>query len=430
MTKPIHTKGCNVIRLSLTALLLLTFDVCYTQTATILLMRNDSSFEKTHSMVDLSSKGYIGANSLDLLFVKKSIFGGKLEDRYLDNIQKESHNTNRAGFLMNGGIDFYNFKDTLLHDSKLGLKISLSTNYHGSLSYTKDLFSLIYRGNSQFKGDTVSPGPLAAQYQAWQKFGVGIFNKKTYTSFTVSLVAGQAFQSLIVRNSDLYTSPTGDSLSLTYGGDYFQSDSAKSGLANGSGLGLCFDFDYNLPLEGNKGFISLSVRDIGFVFWNKQSKQTTFNSSNSFTGVEVNDLFLLNTDSVNFPNLKDSLRYTSSRKAFAAPLPASISMRLCRKFSDKDFYEAGLTIWPNKAAIPFIYAGLSHFVRPNLLFTERLSFGGYGRWGLGAEVQWMPKGSWVLKAGTHNLGGFTMGSSHSRDVYFTIAKFIRKNNFE
>jgi hypothetical protein len=420
----------NGICLSFAAVIFLSVSVCNAQTSTILLMKDDSSYQNMHSLVDLSSRGYIGANSLDLLFIKKSIFGGKLEDRHLDNIQEESHNTNRAGFLMNGGIDFYNFKDTLLHDPKLGMKISLSTNYHGSLSYTRDLFGLIYRGNSKSKGDTMSPGPLSAQFQSWQKFGVGIFNKKTYTSVSVSLVAGQAFQSLLVRNSNLYTSAVGDSLSLTYGGDYLQSDSAKSGIANGSGLGLCFDFDYNLPLEGNKGFISLSVRDIGFVFWNKQSKQTTFNSSTNFTGIEVNDLFELDTDSINFSNLQDSLKYTTTRKAFAAPLPASISMRLCRKFSDNDFYEAGLTIWPNKAAIPFIYAGLSHFVKPNLIFSERLSFGGYGRWGIGAEVQWMPKGNWVLKAGTYNLGGFTMDSSHSRDIYFTIAKFIRKNNFE
>jgi hypothetical protein len=426
MTKPMMF-SCR-IRIPLTAILLVVFCVCSAQTPTILLINSDSNYYKTHSLVDLSSRGYLGANSLDLLFVKKSVFGGKLEDRHLDHIDEQSHNTNRAGFLMNGGIDFYNFKDTLLRDPKLGMKISISTNYHGSISYTKDLFSLIYRGNSQFKGDTISPGPLSAQYQAWQKFGVGIFNKKTYTSFSISLVAGQSFQSLIVRNSNLYTSPVGDSLSLTYGGDYFRSDSGKKGMANGSGLGLCFDFDYNLPLEGNKGFISLSVRDIGFVYWNKQSKQVTFNSSNNFTGIEINDLFQLNTDSINFPNLTDSLRYITSQKAFAAPLPASISMRLCRKFSEQDFYEAGLTIWPNKAAIPFIYAGVSHFVRHNLIFSERLSFGGYGRWGLGAEVQWMPKGNWILKAGTYNLGGFTMASSHSRDIYFTLAKFIRKGD--
>ena len=229
-----------------------------------------------------------------------------------------------------------------------------------------------------------------------------------------------------MQNAQLYTSPTGDSLALSYTGDYYRSDTLKSGWANGSGLGLALDLDFNLPIAEHKGAISIGLRDLGFVAWNKQSEQIVFDSLTTWTGIETNNLFDLATDTLDLPNLTDSIYTTTTKKNFVAVLPLSLHVRFSKYFTKTDYYELGVSIWPNRAAVPLVYLGMNHLIGDRFIFSERISYGGYGGLGLGAEMQWMPKGQWLFKLGTHHLGGFTMNSAHSRDFTFTVGRIFWK----
>ncbi len=79
-------------------------------------------------------------------------------------------------------------------------------------------------------------------------------------------------------------------------------------------------------------------------------------------------------------------------------------------------------MWPNSSAVPLVYGGFSHFIGSHFMVSERMSFGGYSRFGVGAEAQWMPCSAWLVRLGTNHIGGFTMNSAHGRDLYFTLAK--------
>jgi hypothetical protein len=394
----------------------------YAQAPTIMLLSPDSTYKDRDGLIQMSAEAMLGSNVLDNLFIKKSLLGGHLENSHLNSLNGNLHQQNRAGFIGSGGLQFLNFRDTLFNHPHWGLRVDVNTNYHASANFSRDLFTTVYRGNASFRNDTAVIAPIDYQYQSWQKFGLGIFNKHNLSSITLSLVEGQSFQSLQVSEASLYTSQLGDSIIVNYRGDYVRSDSSKFGWANGSGLGAALDLDYNLPLADNLGFISVSLHDIGFVVWNKMSQKFSFDSLSTWTGVQVSDVFQLTTDTLDLPNLRDSLHFTSSKKSFVSPLPASIHLRYCRYFTSRDFYEAGLSMWPGKAALPLVYAGLSHFVGKHFVFSERISFGGYGRFGVGVEMQWMPCSAWIIRGGTRNIGGFTMGSSHGIDGYLSIAK--------
>src|SRR5690606_2844677 len=107
----------------------------------------DSSYRQSSSMIQLNGNGLAGSNSLDNNFLQKSFFGGHLEDAHLDKLYDKMKSQNRAGFMANGGIELYNFTDTLFSKSHWGLRACFSTNYHGYLSYNRDLYKTIYRGN-------------------------------------------------------------------------------------------------------------------------------------------------------------------------------------------------------------------------------------------------------------------------------------------
>lgn len=392
------------------------------QVSEMYLLSADSSYKRGDGLFQISADGMIGSNVLDNMFMKKSILGGNLENQHLNQLSDEMKDQNRAGFIVTAGLEFLNFRDTLFKHPQWGLRVGINSNYHGAVSFSRDLFKTIYRGNTQFANDSAVLGPLNFQYQAWQKFGVGIFNKHNLSSVTLSLVEGQSYQSLILTEAGLYTSPNGDSLAVNYSGDYLRSDTTKSGWANGSGLGAAIDLEYNLPLADQNGFISISLHDFGFVAWNNLSEKFTFDSLSTWTGAQVKDVFKLSTDTLDLPSFRDSMHYSVQQKRIVSPLPASVHLRYCRVFNKQDYYEAGMSMWPNRAAVPLVYAGLGHFIGQHFLFSERVSFGGYGRFGIGAEVQWMPRGAWLLRLGTRHLEGFTMGSAHSRDLYFTAAK--------
>ncbi len=400
------------------------FQVSLAQTPSILLLTSDSSFRQSSSMIQLFGNGLTGSNSLDNGFISKSIFGGHLDDAHLDKIYNNMKSQNRAGFLATGGLELLNFSDTIFNKPQWGLRAGFSTNYHGYLSFNRDLYKTIYRGNKSFAGQSVDIGPLVGGYQSWQKFGVGIFNKNHLSSLSISLVAGQQYQSLIVDNAKLYTSNTGDSLSLSYMGDYMRSDSLRKGFANGSGLGLALDFNYNIPLPEQKGLISISIQDIGFISWNKQSRTYKFDSLTKWTGLEANNLFKLDNDSLNLPNLQDSLQYSREAKGFSSVLPASIHLRYSRFFSKKHLYEAGISIWPNRAAVPYLYAGVSHFFGEHFMLSERINYGGYGNFSFGLEAQWMPRGTWLIRVGTNNAEALVSKRTYGVSGLFTFAKFF------
>lgn len=392
------------------------------QVSSILLTSPDSAFKSRDALFLVDAEGAVGSNALDMMFFNKAVFGGHLADQHISDMNRRMRNQNRAGFYGQAALELFNFRDTLFGKPKWGLSASFNTNYHGGVSFSKSLFETVFLGNKQFAGNTVDLGPLAAQVQAWQKLGLGIFNKHTLSGITVSLVEGQSFHSVIFTEADLYTSSIGDSLSFKYKGEYMRSDINRSGWANGSGTGVAIDLDYNLPLTDHRGVISIAMRDIGFVYWKDQSEILKFDTTTVWTGLEVDDVFALATDSLEFPALSDTLSRSVERGGFFASLPASVHVRMIRFINEKDFYEAGLSIWPSRAAIPQIYAGLSHFIGEHFVFSERLSFGGFGRFGIGAEMQWMPRGTWLIRCGSSNLAGFTMGSARGRDLYFTIGK--------
>lgn len=401
---------------------MVSIQMVHAQLPSLLLLSDDSLYRQSNALVLATGEGRLGSNSLDISFMKKMVLGGHIDKQQISDLYSDMGNQNRAGYQAAGELSFYNFRDTLFPDPTWGLKATLGTNYHGAASFNPTLFSTIFQGNQSLAGDTIDLGPFSLQSQAWQKFGLGIFNKKTLSGITLSLVEGQSFQSLIVQQADMHTSNTGDTITLAPAGDYWRSDTTRSGWANGSGVGVALDLDYNLPLQNDMGMISISVRDLGFVKWNDASEQYSLNHKTVWTGWDVNPWLQNEVDTLSKPNVEDSVVTDRRQGAFVAPLPLGVHLRYMKRFGRNNYYEAGWSVWPNRAAVPQVYAGVSHSFSNHFMMSGRLSLGGYTRWGMGAEVQWMPCGTWIVRAGTNAIGGLIFDAAHGRDGYVSIGR--------
>jgi hypothetical protein len=392
------------------------------QMPSLLLMSNDTLWKGKSMMALLNGDASIASNALDVDFMRKSLLGGHIEREHIDDLLKNMPEESRVGYAVNVQMELLNFRDTLFGKPNLGMRAALSTHYHGFLGFGPEAFETIYRGNATDAGMRTELGPLSLQSQSWQKFGFGIFNKTTLSGITLSLVEGQSFRSLNVEGASLYTSSLGDSLSVQLVGDYFRSDTTRNGWANGSGIGACIDFDYNLPLKDESGFVSLTVRNLGFAVWNDRSERYLVDTRLDWEGLYVNDWLSGEEDSLAMPQWGDSLNQGRTQLSVVQPLPVSIQMRYLRKWKGSHFWETGFSFSPNRAAVPLVYAGLSHAIGSGFWISERLSYGGYGGIALGFEVQWLSKHSWFLRAGSAQVEGWLLPMSGGRSAYFNVGK--------
>jgi hypothetical protein len=348
--------------------------------------------------------------------------GGRLEKSHLKSLARGMNEQNGAGIDLAGGLSFWNFSDTILNKPNLGFMAHLGTRYQGSITFSRDFFELGFLGNSQFVGRTAELGPLSGSIQSWQKFGFGIFNKRTKSFVSLSLIEGQSMRSISMRNLDFFTSLSGDSLSMEYQGEYLRSDTARKGFMNGSGIGFCFDAGYNYVVPDGRSWFRFELIDMGVIFWNRSSERYSLRGQNSFTGLVIEDISNVNFDSVDIPEFRDSLKYDYAKRRIAMAVQGRISVSFTHRLSSRSYLHFSTSILPNRAALPQIRASYAFAIRPTLLTSWVVSYGGYAGLGAGLDIQWMPRRNWYIRAQSGLLSGWLMPSSRGMDLGFTLGK--------
>ena len=392
------------------------------QLPSLMLLSKDTALRSGNAWVMASGSGQVGSNALDMDFMRKLTLGGRIDDEHIDRLADDMNQESRAGYAAFGELTLMNFRDTLFSNPAIGLKATVGSYYHGFAGFSSNMFSTVFQGNQTTAGSTVELGPAFMMQQSWQKFGLGIFDKRTLSGLTLSLVEGQSYRSLAMNNAAFYTSSLGDTLSIAPDGEYTRSDTSRSGWANGSGVGVALDLDYNLALPDNEGFINLSIRDLGVVFWNEASERYAVSREFTWTGFDANPWLSNHEDSLVVPSPEDSLLTSREQSTFAAALPMTFQLRYVKQFGKGHYYEVGWNLWPNRVAKPQVFAGVSHRFSDDLMVTARAYAGGYGRWGMGAEVQWMPKGTWLIRVGSNHPAGLLAGKAHGAEAFVSVGK--------
>lgn len=393
------------------------------QTPTYWLLDKERSWQKNGGlMIQAHGNGNWGSNALDNQWFYDMTIGGHIGPTQEETLFNSMEDFNRAGGNVSGGLHFYNFSDSLF-GGDWGLQVGASTNYFASTGFSRDLFELTYIGNYRHLGDTMNLGPLYAEFQAFQKFGFGFFNKNTFTNAMVSVVMGQDMQKLDVRKADLFTSASVDQMNMIYQGEFLQADTSKSGFGQAKGLGIALDGDINIPMKDDKGFISISARNIGWVNWSENTSVQEFDTTFQWTGVELQGIDSWENN-VGVPSWQDTLGISSRFESRWVPLPGWVNLRLLRKLSSKISYEANLNVQPTSNAIPQLSFGFNHFVAKGLMLRERVSYGGFARVTIGLEAQWKLSDRWFITAGTSHAAGWINSNARGLSAYGSAAFVI------
>lgn len=360
--------------------------------STIIGVKAQIEFDRMETFLMERKNLSIGRNEEARNYV--SIFGqGDINSSAISN-QFMGDYLYRKAFLSNDlkqdQLDHSNSKYRLGADIKAGIygshqydNYSLEAGYfyrsfYGA-SFNKDIFSLIFFGNSSFAGQYASLDPF--KYYSYTSHNVFVGYKKnigeslkTQVGVRLGLIAGTNMQSVKLSNATFYTEPDGAYLELQGGVNVAYRDKGDKG-----GAGAFTDLYIKSKVE--QWDVIAEVRDLGFIHWGQLS---SYDQTGTFRydGFVIDTLFGSNgfkLDPITIDSVMQKFGLDKKRKAFNYMLPTTFHIGISRDISKKLTWALGCKYTVSPGYIPRVYTRLAYYVAPQFTVVPSISYGGFGR---------------------------------------------------
>jgi hypothetical protein len=155
----------------------------------------------------------------------------------------------------------------------------------------EDLTKLMLMGNAPYAGQTLNfeKTDYMNVYFNRLKLGLSKTIDKTDIQHTFSgmlaFTVGQNYNYTELSSGSAFTQENGTYLDLSIAGETQMSDTVWADIFTFTGYGASLDLDYTL-LKKDNFFLSLGVKNLGFINWNKAPYQATADTSIHFSGIE------------------------------------------------------------------------------------------------------------------------------------------------
>lgn len=344
---------------------------------------------------NLPSKVTIGAygnadyasNAITSKFAYNFIKGSYLDSTLKNSVSSKLQKENRLGYELNYGLYAVVAHDTIRHKRVFNFFFALRHKDYFNASFTNDDFNLAFGGNASYAGKTAIISPLVTNSLIYQQAEIGLvctnFGGGAQFGVGFSFLAGQQYMGFNASSASLYTDTYGQSLLLNSNAQFWQSDTSKGYLTRLNGTGASMDVYFSAPYllgkRKKKGVISVSVTDIGFIWWNKNSLSYQKDTAYSYNGITINSISDL--QNANFNSLsKDSLKnkyFLLKKGGFYAPIPTQLKINtntaLCQKFH----LQLGYWYLFNANDIGYIYAQGDKYFSHNWILSLQAGYGDY-----------------------------------------------------
>lgn len=354
-----------------------------------------------------SSFNYYSSNFATNEFIDKFIFGGEITAAIKDRVSSRLGRNNSFGGEAEQKIEFYGHDLLPFKRDKYGLLISLSDNHLVSTNISEDLFNTTFYGNANSLNDTLDFGFSHVLYQHYLKLGVGFYDKNTLSSLTLSYVSGSKGFEGRLNNTWMYNSL--DSITLMMQGAGYRTDSTK-GYWGFQGSGVAIDLNYNFQFDSRRGYnqlLNLKISNIGFIAWNQNTYHYSVDSANTYNGFNIQDFINRGDAGAKTYNFNDTLGINTRQgnRLNALPIEFSLQKVPLRHSLQKLQYLVGFKTILTADYFPYFYGGLYYMPSHNFSASTRLSYGGFGgfQWGLNLNL-WL-KNDIYFSVGSFDLIG-------------------------
>ncbi len=234
---------------------------------------SDSS--KTH--FGITGDYDFNSNALTNSLLAKFYLGGYIDTDLKNSVLNRLKNENRLG----GNIDYGAYASvkmkSFLGSKFISLFFSARDRTHLDAQFSKDLYTVGFYGNSQYAGKTADFNNFNLNLIHYQQLQIGIFSTKldsaAHWGIGISFLKGQQYLSVAAKKAELFTSSDGQYIDFNTQLSAAQSDPAHTGIGALNGYGSSLDIYFEAPFQtrfGNSKF-RVSVSDIGFIRFNKQT---------------------------------------------------------------------------------------------------------------------------------------------------------------
>ena len=139
---------------------------------------------------------------------------------------------------------------------------------------------------------------------------------------------------LNINQGSLYTALYGEYLDINYDINGYITDTSNINLFQNNGNGVALDFDVKFNAGANT--INFYINDLGFIKWNKNSINFAADSTFSFIGIDIDNIYDFN-DSI-FNNIIDDQDYINNQKnSYKSFVSANIGFNIKTNSSIKKF---------------------------------------------------------------------------------------------
>jgi len=235
-----------------------------------------------------------GSNTVPLAMASKFLTGGYISPDEMKKYESKLLTQNRMGYLQDMSVSVYPIPSLTEPNDELALKqITVGTMSLGGISFTKDAFGIVFRGNTPYLGQRKELGTnsFLQLRQRYIDFDIKLPWEAGGWKFSTNVKLSQVldFQRAETRNLFLETDVNADSLIL--GGNFYSQQTGYDFW----GTGVGFQMGFSAFRSVNRGYLSVSVSDLGVLSVNgvqRQSRGINWDGANIKPGdaFEVKDV--------------------------------------------------------------------------------------------------------------------------------------------
>jgi len=350
--------------------------------------------KKYEQTIELLGEGFLNSNTITNDFILSFYRGGFIDSILKEDATEKILSNNRFGGASKLGFTYsYHSLDG---NNKPTFSFSFFDRQYLDMKFSDDLFNTIFYGNKMFAGKTAALGNFSLNLLRYQQFRFGWDWKGdvTHGSYGIafSLLSGEQNISIKTPTADLFTADDGTYLDFSLAMDVYQTDTANKKFFAQNGMGLSTDFYYELPyiVWKKPGTIIFEVKDLGFIRWNSNSMHYSADSSYHYNGIDVSDLFNLDSNTTQFSVDSVIDKNTKFEKGqYTTNIPFTLDIHTKSYYGKQIAFEKGIICWFNTSAKPYYYAKL-HFIfgrKKSADIAYIAAYGGYGRFNAGLEAK-------------------------------------------
>jgi hypothetical protein len=352
------------------------------------------------------------SNALNADMIRFFIGGRYINENMKDRSLKRMAPNNRMG--LDGGLEvsyFHKPDSGFGKNWSYGITVGQKILFGGEFS--KDAYKLGFYGNAPYAGTTLDFSGLKSRFLNYQFITLGFVKEfegqkwHKALGFGVSAINANQFFELNVPRGDLFTEINGKELILDGAYELSQNDASKNKFFYPNGFGASGTLEFRAT-DRKRHMITVRASNFGFIRFNKFSSSRNLDTSLSFKGLQINNVFDLNGNFIN--NAVDSLsaRLAGTEKGgvrfMAMPADFEVSYTYIA-IPQKLFVGATVDYKYYPGYFPKFAARITGIPDPMVSISGIFSYGGWGGFNGGVDLGFHFTKGWHFVVGSHTLQG-------------------------